>query len=88
MTMANDVFPARAGMNRSPKARRPARCCVPRTRGDEPENNLQLRHLIECSLGISHQTGRSFRSIPAGCFARFRPVVSEHSGPPLQGLSR
>ena len=39
-------------------------------------------------MGISHQTGRSFRSIPAGCFARFRPVVSEHSGPPLQGLSR
>jgi len=24
-----------------------------------------------------------FRTIPAGCFARFRPPISEHSGPPV-----
>jgi hypothetical protein len=36
-------------------------------------------------LGILHHSGRSFRSIPAGYFARLRPAISEHSGPPCRG---
>ena len=32
-------------------------------------------------LGISQQFGRSFWSIPAGYFARFRPPISEHFDP-------
>jgi hypothetical protein len=57
---------------------------------ETPDGNLSkgMRQLngIYTQVGISHQTDRLFRSIPAGHFARFRPPISEHSGPfPCRG---
>jgi hypothetical protein len=45
--------------------------------------NNSFDFAIGSGLGISHHSGRSFRTIPAGCFARFRPPISEHSGHPV-----
>jgi hypothetical protein len=39
-----------------------------------------IRQVKGC-VGISQQFGRSFWSIPAGYFARFRPPISEHFDP-------
>ena len=43
------VFPAHAGMNRIGIARGVIAQCVPRTRGDEPENAVALRNVSLCS---------------------------------------
>jgi hypothetical protein len=56
-------------------------------KGQRLIGRASLKKLFD-KVGISHQTSQSFRSIPAGYFARFRPPVSEHSGPPGWGLSR
>jgi ABC-type nitrate/sulfonate/bicarbonate transport system substrate-binding protein len=59
--------------------------------GLDPDKDVAIRPLGGGSparvtaLDISHHSGRSFRSIPAGCFARFRPPISEHSGQPSRG---
>ncbi len=43
------VFPAPAGMNRSSRKRLPNSASVPRTRGDEPRLEAEMREVWLCS---------------------------------------
>ena len=50
------LFPAFAGMNHTPRQRRPARIPVPHVRGDEPLNNAlfdQLDRLFPAFAGMN-----------------------------------
>ncbi len=44
-----DVFPARAGMSRSPQAMATGTTHVPRASGDEPDDFLYNRFRVLCS---------------------------------------